>query len=176
MTSIIAIDPSLTGTAVVAYAADGSLATRVFTSPPAKGLARIDRFVRLTSGVCEFIAEHSPFSLVLIEGYSFGSKGNAVLNIAEYGGILRWLLLRERGRVMEVPPSCIKQFATGRGNADKLAVAVAITTRYGVTFGSSDEYDAYAMARLGGCYLGWDEPCNDGQRKAVATLRKEVAA
>ena len=56
---------------------------------------------------------------VFIEGYSFGSKGQAVFQIAENCGILKYRL-QEFGIDYEtVVPSVVKKGATGKGNADK---------------------------------------------------------
>jgi len=55
---------------------------------------------------------------IMIEGYSMGSKG-LVFNIAENTGVLKQKLW-ECGYIFEVvPPTTIKKFATGKGNADK---------------------------------------------------------
>jgi crossover junction endodeoxyribonuclease RuvC len=94
------------------------------------------------------------------------------LNIAEFGGLLRWRLTKLCSDVREVPPSTLKQFATGKGNANKTLMVASLTKRYGVEFSSDDEYDAYGLARLGACLLGWEKPANDGQKKAVAKMKE----
>lgn len=55
---------------------------------------------------------------VLIEDYSFGSKGR-VFNLAENCGLLKYSLYKKRYNFSTVAPSVIKKFATGKGNADK---------------------------------------------------------
>jgi len=54
-----------------------------------------------------------------LEGYSFGSKGRAVFNIAENGGILKHKLYKARYPVTEFAPTAVKKFATGKGNSGK---------------------------------------------------------
>ena len=54
-----------------------------------------------------------------MEGYSFGSKGRALFQIAENGGILKYRLQEKYGQIEVIPPANIKKFATGKGNADK---------------------------------------------------------
>jgi len=56
---------------------------------------------------------------VYIEGYSFGSKGQGVFQIAENCGILKYRLLDEKIGYNTVVPSVVKKGATGKGNADK---------------------------------------------------------
>jgi Holliday junction resolvasome RuvABC endonuclease subunit len=56
---------------------------------------------------------------VYIEGYSFGSKGQAVFQIAENCGILKYRLQQLKIQYNTVVPSVVKKGATGKGNADK---------------------------------------------------------
>jgi Holliday junction resolvasome RuvABC endonuclease subunit len=56
---------------------------------------------------------------VFIEGYSFGSKGQAVFQIAENCGILKYRLQQLNINYDTVVPSVVKKGATGKGNADK---------------------------------------------------------
>jgi crossover junction endodeoxyribonuclease RuvC len=56
---------------------------------------------------------------IFIEGYSFGSKGQGVFQIAENGGILKYRLEQLSIPYEIFPPSVIKKVATGKGNADK---------------------------------------------------------
>jgi Holliday junction resolvasome RuvABC endonuclease subunit len=56
---------------------------------------------------------------VYIEGYSFGSKGRGVFQIAENCGILKYRLQEKNIPYDTVVPSVVKKGATGKGNADK---------------------------------------------------------
>ena len=55
---------------------------------------------------------------VFIEDYSFGSKGK-VFHIAENTGLLKHKLWRLGFPITTVPPTVIKKFAQGKGNATK---------------------------------------------------------
>jgi hypothetical protein len=55
---------------------------------------------------------------VFIEDYSYGSKGR-VFHIAENGGVCKFLLWKNNIPYETIPPTVIKKFATGKGNADK---------------------------------------------------------
>jgi len=57
-------------------------------------------------------------SSVALEGYAFSASGR-VFNIAENTGILKYKLYRLGIPVTVVPPTEVKKFATGKGNADK---------------------------------------------------------
>ncbi len=54
----------------------------------------------------------------VVEGYSFGSKGK-YFNIAENTGILKHKLFKNDISFSDVPPTTMKKFAVGKGNAQK---------------------------------------------------------
>ena len=55
---------------------------------------------------------------VYLEGYSYGSTGR-VFHIAENTAILKHLMWENRIEFEIIPPTVIKKFATGKGNANK---------------------------------------------------------
>ena len=55
---------------------------------------------------------------IALEGYSFGSKGK-VFHIAENTGVLKYKIHNNGIPLEIIPPTVIKKFATGKGNADK---------------------------------------------------------
>ena len=56
---------------------------------------------------------------IFIEGYSYGSKGQGLFQIAENCGILKYRLEQQKLPYETVVPSVVKKGATGKGNADK---------------------------------------------------------
>lgn len=57
--------------------------------------------------------------------------------------------------VVEVSPSCLKKYATGKGNAGKDAVLAAVVRRYpDVEITGNDEADALILAAMGARHLG----------------------
>ena len=78
-----------------------------------------ERYENIASWVLSIIA---PFdketTQILIEDYSFGSKGR-VFNLAENCGILKYLLWKSGYNFSTVAPTVIKKYATGKGNASK---------------------------------------------------------
>ncbi len=61
---------------------------------------------------------HHNIEEIVLEDYSYGSKGK-VFHIAENTGILKWKLWNSELEYHVVPPTVIKKFATGKGNANK---------------------------------------------------------
>jgi len=80
----------------------------------------IHRFSQISDWAFDIIKEtfHSS-QKIYIEGYSFGSKGRGIFQIAENCGILKYRLQEFGVDYETVVPSVIKKQATGKGNADK---------------------------------------------------------
>lgn len=97
---------------------------------------------------------------IFIEDYSFGSKGK-VFNIAENCGLLKWKLWEIGLKFSTIPPTVIKKYATGKGNADKQKMYDAFVAETGKDFISSfskngkldnpvtDLVDAFYIAKYG---------------------------
>lgn len=134
---ILAIDPSLNGTAICAP-------NGITWNMPKTDLNGPERLSALRQALRDTLEAQKP-DLVVLEDYSYGSKGRSVINIAEWGGVLR-LTLHETGlTVALVPPTSLKAWATGKGNAGKAAVVSEVTLRAGRTFATDDQADAWAL-------------------------------
>lgn len=137
--NILALDLSLTRTGVARC--DGL--TVIVPPQDARGM---ERLLYLEEAILERAADAQ---LVVLEGYAFGSRGRAVVDIGELGGVIRLALYRRGIRYVDVPPAALKKYATGRGNASKEEVLVAAVRRLGYTGADHNEADAlwlYAMA------------------------------
>jgi Holliday junction resolvasome RuvABC endonuclease subunit len=77
----------------------------------------MDRYDIISSYFIDRVLERG-ITKVFIEDYSLGSKGK-VFHIAENTGVLKYRLWNFQVDVTGVPPTVIKKFATGKGNADK---------------------------------------------------------
>jgi Holliday junction resolvasome RuvABC endonuclease subunit len=77
------------------------------------------RYENIASWVLNIVSEFSPDeTYVMIEDYSFGSKGK-VFHIAENCGLLKYILYKNKYRFHTVAPTVVKKYATGKGNATK---------------------------------------------------------
>ena len=78
----------------------------------------IQRFTYISDFVFDILfTTNNP--IIFIEGYSFGSKGQGLFQIAENCGILKYRLLKKGYGYNTIVPSVVKKGATGKGNADK---------------------------------------------------------
>lgn len=122
---------------------DGTLAT---IKPTSKGYARL----RPLAGA--ILSELLHADLVILEGYDPHPRGAlALIRAAELGGMVRAGLEELAVAWLDVPPSVLKKYATGKGNAPKDAVTLAAIAA-GATLSSSsadDEADAYWLRRVG---------------------------
>lgn len=74
-----------------------------------------------------------------IEGYSYSSTGQ-VFDISENTGVLKHKLFKNNINIHIFPPTEIKKFATGKGNAKKQDMFNAFLERESVDFRSSINY------------------------------------
>jgi crossover junction endodeoxyribonuclease RuvC len=92
--------------------------------------------------------------LVVIEGYAYG-KGNSAHQIGELGGIIRLTLHEQDSEWVEIAPSKLKKFVTGKGNAPKDSMMIEAYKRFKVDVPTSDECDAASLAIMGAVGKGW---------------------
>lgn len=79
--------------------------------------SQMQRYCNIAQWVIECIRK-SNSHFVMIEDYSFSSTGR-VFHIAENCAILKYYLWKNYIPFDTVPPTVIKKFATGKGNANK---------------------------------------------------------
>jgi Holliday junction resolvasome RuvABC endonuclease subunit len=76
------------------------------------------RFHQLAKWTLGVLIEHR-VQLVVIEGYSYGSKSSSLFQIAENGGTLKQMIWQAKIPFSVAAPTTIKKFATGKGNSNK---------------------------------------------------------
>lgn len=110
-------------------------------------------------------------SEVYIEGYAFATSGKShVRSVAENTGLLKHKMHKVKQPFTSVPPSVIKKYATGKGNANKDLMYEAFTDELltptdlkdrltpkakKLTNPVTDIVDAYFITKW-----GWEEFCN----------------
>jgi len=119
--SIIGLDLSLTATG---YADESRIEV---WRPKNKGH---ERFLFILDAINAALTWHSD-AIIAIEGFSFGSKGRSLYEIAGLGYLVRHELWTREVPYVEVPPSSLKKYATGRGNVGKDEMIAAAIRRFG---------------------------------------------
>jgi crossover junction endodeoxyribonuclease RuvC len=103
------------------------------------------RFMDIAKTVMKYITEHD---VICIEGFSYSSRGAAVSVQYGIGWILRAELIKAGLSYYEVPPSSVKKFATGKGNAKKDELVLPIYKRWGFEHNSDNVRDAFVLAQI----------------------------
>lgn len=129
--NVLAFDLSLTATGV-AYP-DGSVD---LWHIKATGTQRLAWFRDSVSSVLT-----SSLDLIVLEGYAYGRPQQAT-GIGELGGVVRLCLHDRELPWVAIPPANLKQYATGRGNANKAEVLLAAVRRLGYEGHDDNEADA----------------------------------
>lgn len=150
MCTVVGIDLSLSSTGV-------SFLDRTFSIRPTNSVG----VVRLIE-VRDRLIEEIGIALlrqprIVLEGYSFASKGAYAHETGELGGVVKVALYERGAPWVHVPPTVRAKFATGRGNASKGEVVSAISARTGIVWagsGAADECDAWILEEMGLAHLG----------------------
>jgi len=148
----IGIDQSLTGFGLAAYSTDGTAFLWLYRSE-ARGVRRlldIQSFIK--TALTQVILQCGRPEHVVMEAYGFSSQmGHA---LGECGATTKLALIHTLGMCEQVAypttptPQQVKKFATGKGNAKKSEMLLAVFKRWGVDLPSEDMADAYVMARM----------------------------
>jgi crossover junction endodeoxyribonuclease RuvC len=111
---------------------------------------------------------------VIIEGFSFGSKGAALYEIGGLGYIVRYALWCRKVKVIEAAPSAVKKFATGKGNVNKNIVIRDVFKRWSINVEDDNAADAFVLGKIGLCLAGIEQPETEFQRDVLKTLQKQM--
>jgi Holliday junction resolvasome RuvABC endonuclease subunit len=107
--------------------------------------------------------------LVLIEGYAFGAKGSAGISLGELGGVIRIAMFDNAVPYIEIPPTQLKKFITGKGGAVKDIVLKEVFKRYGFDTDDNNVADAYSLMQLGRAITNTQEGALLAHQKEVVT-------
>lgn len=165
---VAGIDPSLTGTGIATIDLanpDESIATKIIGSAP-NGNDINRRYNRLTTQAALIHQATKGAALVVIEAPTMsGYRQTGVLETHGLWWYLIDVLLSNSKKVALVPPSSRAKYATGKGNAAKDQVLLAVARRYiNAEPKDNNEADALILAAMGARYLG--KPIEESLPKA----------
>ncbi len=146
---ILGVDLSLTSTGVCELIPDRVDPCSYLIKPRVKGCERLTYIEKRISSV---INAYHP-RLVILEGYSFGSRTGQAFSIGELGGIIKVLLFNSKFKTILVPPTCLKKFVTGKGNSGKEVMLMKTLSKYNREFTDNNLCDAFGLAMMGKAYL-----------------------
>jgi crossover junction endodeoxyribonuclease RuvC len=145
------IDQSLTGTGITIY--NNSYKYYLLESFKEKSSSPSIEYTRRLMSIVRDIKEILIFhnvDAVAIEGMSFGSKGRAIFELGGLSHMIREMMLIESMKFIVSPPTVIKKYWTGKGNASKDVMIeeaynkscdINITKNYGTKKEPNIKYD-----------------------------------
>ncbi|ELP61778.1 Holliday junction endonuclease [Streptomyces turgidiscabies] len=117
-----------------------------------------DRLTEIRDRIAELITVEDRLArVVVLEDVPANMKGAAGKVIPMLHGAVRAMLSDSCVPYVVIPPSTLKAYATGKGNADKTAMAMAAYKRAGIEFGDDNQCDAWWLRAAGLDHLGQSE-------------------
>lgn len=163
---VVGVDPSATSTAAVLLFGNTLEYAINEYKFPGTGMPRA-MAIQVAFG--KMLDQYKP-DLAVIEGYGFGNKFTLV-PIVEVGTLLRQSLLARGIKCVAVPPTTVKKFVVGTGDAKKEDMKLYAWKRWGFEHLSNDVVDAYCLG-VAGLVASGEVP---GTKADKATLKKVVA-
>ncbi len=117
--------------------------------PEENRFSRFEKYVR----DLQHIMQLYEVDLVMIEGYAFAGKFNNSLQY-ELGAVIRMMMHRDDMLFIEVPPTSLKKFVTGKGNAKKDLMLLGVYKRWEFDTEDDNEADAYGLTQFGRAMIG----------------------
>lgn len=106
----------------------------------------------IASMVMRLVQTFSP-GLIVIEGYGYANK-YSLATLVEIGSIIRYRLWLLKKLFVEVPPTSLKKYVTGKGNSPKEQMMLSVYKKWGVEPKTHNVADAIGLAYLGLAGLG----------------------
>lgn len=168
--NVLGFDASLTSSGFAYNTIYGGLVTGTIKPPKLRGTRRLawirhEVYELLHTALPNKLTE--PPALFVIEDYAMGAKGRT-FDIGELGGIVKLEAWTYKVNILRVPPSSLKMFATGKGNADKNQVMLAVETIWGKDIAQNDEADAFVLLQMGLAYLNKSKVRSKVRRNALS--------
>ena len=139
------IDQSLQNTGVVVLDSKGKFVeSHTWKPKKLRGSDRLEYFYRKVEGLV--LAMHLTPTLYAMEGYSYSPYKMA--DLGELGGVMKLAFQLSATDLVIYPPTVVKKFVCGKGNAKKELVMKEVYKRWGFESSDNNLTDAYGIARL----------------------------
>jgi Holliday junction resolvasome RuvABC endonuclease subunit len=153
--AILGIDPSLTSTGFAFRARKAGEGMTVVGHIRGDQMRGMGRLVKVEERLVDLLDRVQP-KRVVFEGYAMGIRSgmHRAFDLGELGGVLKKAIWERGIDLLLVPPTVLKKFAVGAGNAKKEEVFDHLTETSGLRFQNTDEADAYGLLLLGEAHYG----------------------
>ena len=149
----VGLDLSFTGTGIVVLY-DGRIVHKAIIKSNAKKGNTLERLLDIvleikTKMTTVQVMHKDVIDLVCIEGASYGSRKTSYLfDAGRLMGIMEVSLLEGSYKYVVVPPTMLKKFATGKGNAAKDIVIKEVYKVWNQDFDDNNICDAFVLAKI----------------------------
>jgi crossover junction endodeoxyribonuclease RuvC len=155
---VLGLDPSLTSFGAATVDRAGSVTFMEAYRSKQKGMPRLMEIKVWLSDLVQSLREdrsrgNGEDLLAVMEGYSYASGFKAQV-LGELGFAVKEVLWEAKVETLIVPPSSLKKFVSGKGNAQKDEMRLEIYKRFGIEAKTQDEVEAAALSVLGWYWLG----------------------
>jgi hypothetical protein len=167
--TVAGLDQSYTG---FGYCANGVAKKKGF--PPGKYGSPGLRLLAIGGWLEEWLISLGPVDLVAMEGYANAAKFGR-----EAAGELGWEVKRTVYNVtglwpLIIPPTSLKKFVTGKGNAKKSEMLLGVFKRWGESFADDNQADSFALEKFGQAYLAYKRAHAGGYETGFPQFQIEV--
>ncbi len=142
----VGIDPSFTGTGVIVLDQDKQIIRQDLIKTTPKNSIE-ERLIYILDQL-SFIANIVRLKSVYLEGPSYASQGNAVLQMGALHFLIRIFLFKNDVNYKIIAPLTLKKFHTGYGRTLKKDILVKVEKTLGIRFKDHNIADAYGLARM----------------------------
>ena len=106
-----------------------------------------DRLIKIENEI-SFIPKIMGLASVYVEGPSYSSQGNQMLQMGALNFFVRIFLRKNSVNFEIVAPPTLKKFVTGSGRANKKDMLHSVSKKWHIDFKDHNLADAYGLARM----------------------------
>jgi len=147
---ILAIDQSLVSSGYVIIE-DDKIINKGTYKPKTKG---VERLIDIRNKVIDLI-DYCDVNFIVMEDYSYGSRGRATFSLGELGGVLKTEIKDTNYYPYTVPIGLWKKYITGAGNTKKDMILMKVYKKYGHEFKDNNICDAFCIGKFFFDYMDW---------------------
>lgn len=142
----VGLDLSYNGTALIILDSNGEMLEQKLISSPSESDIE-DRIIYIEKEI-EFIPNIVDLEYVYIEGPSFSSNGQFMLQMGALNFFIRIFLRKKNIEFKIIAPTTLKKWVCENGRAKKELMILNVYKRWGVEFQDNNLADAYGLARM----------------------------
>lgn len=143
----VGLDLSLTGTGLIFLNESGDIINQKLIKTTPKDTIEV-RILQILKNI-RLALKQKDIIQINMEGLSFGSRGQAMLELAGLHYHIKIYFFRKNYKYQTIPPTTLKKHISGKGNSKKELMLMKIYKKYGIEFSDNNLADAFALARYG---------------------------